>query len=72
MWKQAADSFGDFFVVVVLPTVIHHLLKQFLLLFSHYYCMALVTFVVIAAMACDTWDQNLCASVFYEIKIYGG
>lgn len=30
--------------------------------------MALVTFVVIAAIVCDTWEQNQCASVFYELE----
>lgn len=48
-----------------------HALSSFrtpLILFCHYYCMALVAFVVIAAMVCDTWEQNLCASVFYELE----
>lgn len=34
--------------------------------------MALVTFVVIAAMTCGTWERHLCASVFNETETERG
>lgn len=65
MCKQAADWYLEIFrgrgrsiIHTYIHIMIHYLLKQVLLLFFHYYCMALVTFVVIAAMTCDTWERD--------------
>lgn len=41
-----------------------------MLLFFHYYCAALETFIVIAAMTCDTWEAD--ASAVYEIETEEG